>query len=107
MHASNHVPGWMAGFEEFLHRELGFSEFDIERRIQGSPKILQDLCRQVLCTGHRRNGRSHLVQFAVRGNGHGWLARALSETGKGTERGYVTSRELAPVRQQRRQGRSN
>src|SRR5215212_198287 len=54
MHASNQVPGWMAAVEEFLHRELGFSEFDIERRIQGSPKILQDVCRQVFCADHRR-----------------------------------------------------
>ena len=39
MHASNQVPGGMAAFEEFLHRELGFSAFGIKRRIQGSPKI--------------------------------------------------------------------
>src|SRR5215207_11317444 len=39
MHTSNQVPGWMAAFEEVLHRELGVSAFGIKRRIQGSPKI--------------------------------------------------------------------
>src|SRR3954449_8696604 len=106
MHPTNQVPGGMAAVEEVLHRELGFSEFDIERRIQGSPKILQDICCQVLCTDHRRNGRSHL-EGAVCRNGHKWLARALSKAGKGAECGHVTSRELAPVGQYRRQSRSH
>src|SRR3954463_15346622 len=98
VHPTNQVPGWMAAVEEFLHGELGFSEFAIERRIQGSPKILQDICRQVLCTDHRRNGRSHLVQGAVCRNGHKWLARAPSQAGEGGEGGDLNNPEAPPDR---------
>ena len=83
MHAPDQVPGRMSAFEELLHGELGIGQLGIEGRIHASPKIGQDGRRQVFRAGHGRNGRGHLVQLAVRGNGHRRLGTPLADTGKG------------------------
>ena len=105
MHATDEVPGGLTALEELLHRQLGFAQFGIERRIHASPKIGEHSRRQVFRAGHGRDGRCHPVQRAVGRKGHRRLCAALANAGKRAQRGHVVRPELPPIRQYRRQRR--
>jgi hypothetical protein len=103
MNASDQIPGRIPRFEERLHRQAGLVQLAVERCVDAPPKIAQHGRRQVFRSDHGRNGRDHSAQISITRRRHGRLVSPLGDTGQRTQRRDVMGRELAPVRQHRRQ----
>ena len=81
MDAADQVPGRMSALEELLHGEPGVSQFGIKGCIHVSPKIGQDIRRQVFAARHGRNGRRHMVKFTICRNCNWRLGEPVSDIG--------------------------
>ena len=105
MDAPDQVPGWMSAFQERLHGEPCIRQFHIKRCIHDAPEIGQNVRRQIFCTRHGRNSCRDMASSPSAGTATGGFVDRSPISERGAQRGDVTSSELSPIRQRRRQRR--
>ena len=86
------------------YRELAARRVDAFLAVGNEPALRAALSAAVLRADHRRNGRGHRVQLAVRGDRHRRLV-SLAHAGKGAQRSHVARPQFPPIGQRWRKSR--